>query len=55
MPFMRGGIYDVKKIIGPVAVDTFTAMLEGDRLGIMLWLRFLLTRIAEPNWISCFV
>ena len=29
MPFMRGGMYDVKKIIGPVAVATFTAMLEG--------------------------
>ena len=45
----------MKKTIGPVAVDTFTAMLEGDRLGIILWRRFFLTRIAEPNWISCFV
>ena len=50
MLFVRGGIYAVKNIIGPEAVSTLTAMLEEDRLGIILWLRLFFTNIAEPNW-----
>ena len=48
-------MYAVKKTIGPVAVTTLTAMLEGERFGMILWLRLFFTRIADPNWTSCFV
>ena len=49
MLFIRGGMYAVKKTTGPVVVTTLTAMLEGERLGIVLCIRFFFTRIAEPN------
>ena len=45
----------MKKAIGPEVVITLTAMLEGERFGIILWLRFFFRRIADPNWTSCFV
>ena len=55
MLFIQGGMYAVKKTIGPAVVTTLTAMLDGERFGIILWISFFFARIAEPNWTSCFV